>query len=123
MDMGCDSTVSLGDKILQGLQEFTDALESGEPVSHKLTCRKVELQLCTEAYSPQAVKETRDILSVSQPLFASFLGTSTSAVQKWERGEETPPKMACRMMDEIRLCPDYWRKRLAQCLVPKADAC
>ncbi len=120
--MAYDNSVSIGDKILQGLQEFTDALESGKQVSEKLTCRKVELQLCPKPYSSTAVKETRNILNISQSLFAIFLGTSTSAIQKWERGEESPPKMACRMMDEIRLCPDYWKKRLMDCVVPKSNA-
>lgn len=121
--MSYDNSVSLADKLLDGLSEFKIALESGKPVTEQLSCRKVTLNLQPEPYSPEAVKEARDVLNISQPLFAEFLGASVSAVQKWERGEETPPKMACRIMDEIRLCPEHWRKRLAKCIVPKEATC
>ena len=67
-------TESLGRIIADRLTEFADALESGEPLSAKFTCRKVVLDLCPMAYDPNLVKRTRAILSVSQSIFAHFSG-------------------------------------------------
>jgi len=119
--MTYDDSVSVGDKILQGMEEFSAALESGKPVTKQMTCRKFELHLKPQPYDSDAVKSTRALLSMSQALFANFLGVSTSCVQKWEQGETEPPKLACRFMDEIRLDPKYWRKRLAKSVAPKEN--
>jgi putative transcriptional regulator len=102
---------SLGETIGARLNEFADALESGEDLA-KFTCRKVVLNLAAQPYDPSLVKKTRAILSVSQGIFAKFLGVSVDTVQSWEGGINTPSDMACRFMDEIRHDPQYWRKRL-----------
>ena len=117
--MSTDNELPLGKKIADGLQEFTDALKSGKPVSEQLTCRKVELRLETADYDSELVKETRGFLGVSQAIFAQFIGVSTSAVRNWEQGLEGPSKVACRFMDEIRREPDRWRKRLLESAHPK----
>ncbi len=103
---------SLGETIGDRLNEFADALESGEDLSAKFTCRKVVLNLAAQPYDPSLVKRTRAILSVSQGIFAQFLGVSVDTVQSWESGINTPSDMACRFMDEIRHNPRYWRERL-----------
>lgn len=117
--MAYDDSVSVGDKILQGMEEFSAALKSGKPVTEQMTCRKFELHLNPQPYDSEAVKATRGMLNMSQSLFASFLGVSASCVQKWERGESDPPKLACRFMDEIRFNPQYWRMRLAKSVSSK----
>jgi putative transcriptional regulator len=72
----------------------------------------VILDIELQPYTAAMVKEVRGLLRVSQALFAKFLNVSLSAVQKWERGSP-PDGAACRLMDEIRLFPDYWRGRFA----------
>lgn len=103
---------SFGKDIIDGLQEFADALDSGEPISEKFTCHKMVLNLEPTPYDPELVKATRKVLNVSQSVFARFLGVSTSAVQAWERGENPVTGAAGRLMDEIRENPRYFRKRL-----------
>ncbi len=120
--MAYDNRTRLGTKLIEGLSEFSDALKSGKPVTEQLTCRKVELTLVAQSYSPQLVKDTRKLLNASQPIFAQFLGVSPRTVQKWERGEEEPQPIACRFMDEIRHAPEQWRARLLECVKPKAEA-
>ena len=105
---------SAEDRIVQGLERFADALESGEDITTRFTCRKVVLNLEPTPYGPELVKETRAKLGVSQALFAQFLGISTSAVQGWEQGEKKPKHIACRFMDEIRGNPTYWRARFLE---------
>lgn len=112
---------SLGKIIADRLGEFADTLESGKPLSAKFTCRKVVLDLCPMAYDPKLVKQTRAILSVSQSIFAQFLGVSVDTVQAWESGVNAPKDMACRFMDEIRHDPGYWRRRLMDSISQKVE--
>ena len=67
---------SVGKKIIEGLREFTEALENDERITEKFTCRKVTLDLLPVPYSPKTVKTTRKLLMVSQGVFAQFLGVS-----------------------------------------------
>ena len=48
-----------------------------------------------------------------------FLGVSVKTVQAWEQGLQTPPKMACRFMDEIRHDPEHWIERLKEAICVK----
>jgi putative transcriptional regulator len=113
---------SVGGKIIEGLREFTEALESNERIADKFTCRKVSLDLLPVPYDPKTVKATRAILKVSQAVFAQFLGVSVKTVRAWEQGYNAPSDMACRFMDEIQRDPEYWRKRLRESVKVK-DAC
>lgn len=105
---------SVGKKIIEGLQEFTEALENDSPITENFTCRTVTLDLRPLSYGPKKVKATRKLLMVSQGLFAQFLGVSVRSIRAWEQGENTPSEMACRFMDEIHKNPEYWRKRLRE---------
>lgn len=111
----------LGKVIGERLKEFADALESGEDVSAKFTCRQVVLNLVAEPYDPKLVRQTRAILNVSQGIFAQFLGVSIDTVQAWESGVNAPMDMACRFMDEIRHDPQHWRKRLLDSISQKVE--
>jgi putative transcriptional regulator len=113
---------SVGKKIIEGLREFTEALENDEPLAEKFTCRKVTLDLLPVSYSPKAVKATRKLLMVSQGVFAQFLGVSVKTVRAWEQGRTKVGDMACRFMDEIQRSPEYWRKRLRESIKVK-DLC
>ncbi|MCI0378378.1 MAG: helix-turn-helix domain-containing protein [Gemmataceae bacterium] len=110
---------SVGARIIEGLEEFVSALEKKEPIGAKFNCRVVELDLHPSAYSPQLVRAIRKSLETSQALFARFLGVSIKTVRAWEQGINTPSDVACRFMDEIRLNPNYWRRRLKNAVVRK----
>lgn len=112
---------TLGKIIGERLTQFADALESGEDVSARFTCRKVVLKLEPQEYDPALVKATRAILSVSQGIFAQFLGVSVDTVQAWESGVNSPSEIASRFMDEIRHNPKYWRKRLLEAMSQKTE--
>lgn len=107
-------TPSVGQEIVESLREFTEALESGLPIDEKFTCRRVTLDLKRHTYVAKDVKKARQVLNLSQVLFAQFLGVSTQAVRAWEQGTNTPNDSAARLMDEIRRDPAYWRARLRQ---------
>ncbi|NOY42466.1 MAG: transcriptional regulator [Planctomycetes bacterium] len=109
---------SVGNKIVRRLKGFVEAVESGEEVLQRFTCRTIRLQLEAQEYSPELVKSTRELLGASQAIFAQFLGVSTSAVQDWEQGYKPPKGSACRLMDEIRRDPEYWLTRLRDLSTP-----
>jgi putative transcriptional regulator len=108
---------SVGSRIIQRLEGFKDALQSGTRIADRFTCRKVVLDLGPEPYGPEQVKGTRELLNASQALFAKFLGVSVSTVRAWEHGINVPSAMARRFMDEIRRDPAYWIERLRSALV------
>jgi len=110
---------NVGDQIIKGLEEFTAALKSDQPVTEQLNCRRIMLNLEPTPYNHELVKETRDLLGISQAVFAQFLGVKLGTVQKWEQGDNPPTGAACRFMDEIRHDPKLWRKRLRELIVPK----
>lgn len=99
-----------GAEIVEVLTEFYEALKEGpEAVAKRFTVRTVELDLKPRSYTSEEVKKVRDLLGLSQPLFARFLGVSVKAVRAWENGGKKPSDMACRFLDEIAVKPDYWR--------------
>lgn len=107
-------------KIVQGFNDLRDALASDSPIAEKFTCRKVILDLQLIQYPPEAVKATRRLLRVSQPMFAHFLGVKPATVKSWEQGRQVPPDIACRFMDEIQRNPEYWRERVKSAIKVKA---
>ena len=111
--------MSLEDKLVKSLENFADALDKGDDITERFTCRKVVLNLEPTQYDPDQVRSTREILGASQAVFAQFLGVSTSTVQAWERGENPPSPIACRFMDEIQGDARRFKKRFLELLSPK----
>lgn len=111
---------SVGERLLSGMAEVTEALQKNN--FEKLTVRSIKLDLVPTPYDKALVVETRSLLSVSQAVFAQFLGVSVSTIASWEQGDNKPSDMACRFMDEIRHNPSYWRDRLMDSVIGKATA-
>lgn len=110
---------SIGGRIVDRLTRFTEALERGDDLSKRFTCREVALELRTARYGAALVRKTREQLGVSQAIFAQFLGVSLGAVRAWEQGVTDPQGIARRFMDEIRHDPEHWAARLRQVAVEK----
>lgn len=56
----------------------------------------------TEEIAPQQIKKIRESNHVSQPIFARYLNTSESTVQKWETGAKRPSGMALRLLQVVK---------------------
>jgi putative transcriptional regulator len=110
---------SIADQIVRGLKEFAEAVEGGDALAQRFTCRTVVLNLQPGHYNSRLVQQTRELLGVSQALFAQFLGVSTRTVHSWEQGINQPSEMASRFMDEIRRDPKYWQRRLKTAAVAR----
>ncbi len=51
---------------------------------------------------PLEIKRIREANHVSQPVFARYLNTSESTVEKWETGAKRPSNMALKLLDIVR---------------------
>lgn len=70
----------------------------------KATMRKFD-QSCLAVpaeLEPQQIKSIREHNHVSQPVFARYLNTSESTVQKWETGAKRPSGMALKLLAVVQ---------------------
>ena len=51
--------------------------------------------------APERIKRIRESQRVSQPVFARYLNTSESTVEKWESGAKKPSGMALKLLDIV----------------------
>jgi len=51
---------------------------------------------------PRQIKELRERYRVSQPVFARYLNTSESTVEKWETGAKKPSGMALKLLAVVQ---------------------
>ena len=70
---------------------------------NKTTMREYDA-LCLDAiheFNAKDIKRIREHAHVSQPVFARYLNTSESTVQKWETGQKRPSGMALRLLHVV----------------------
>lgn len=70
----------------------------------KATMRSFD-ESCLEApsaFKPAEIKRLREANRVSQPVFARYLNTSESTVEKWETGAKRPSGMALKLLTIVR---------------------
>ncbi|MGI4828030.1 MAG: helix-turn-helix domain-containing protein [Janthinobacterium lividum] len=51
-----------------------------------------------DTIEPEQIKSIRESQHVSQPVFARYLNTSESTVEKWETGMKRPSGMAIKLL-------------------------
>ena len=51
---------------------------------------------------PKQIKKIREKSKVSQPIFANYLNTSKSTIQKWETGAKRPSGMALKLLSIVQ---------------------
>jgi len=49
-------------------------------------------------FEPKEIKKIRQSQKVSQPVFARYLNTSESTIEKWETGAKKPGGMALKLL-------------------------
>jgi putative transcriptional regulator len=55
-----------------------------------------------DAIAPKQIKRLRERERVSQPIFARYLNTSESTVEKWETGAKRPSGMALKLLSIVQ---------------------
>jgi putative transcriptional regulator len=53
------------------------------------------------ALKPEQIRKLRLRLRVSQPVFARYLNTSESTIEKWETGAKQPSGMALKLLSVV----------------------
>jgi putative transcriptional regulator len=53
------------------------------------------------ALKPEQIKKLRMRFGVSQPVFARYLNTSESTIEKWETGAKQPSGMALKLLSVV----------------------
>ena len=56
----------------------------------------------TPAFAPKDIQQLREANRVSQPVFARYLNTSESTVEKWETGAKRPSGMALKLLAIVK---------------------
>jgi putative transcriptional regulator len=70
----------------------------------KATMRRFDESCLTvpPPFEPAQIKQLREANKVSQPVFARYLNTSESTVEKWETGAKRPSGMALKLLAIIQ---------------------
>lgn len=95
-------------------EELVSAMDEGlEAMRGKGAVRRTELDLPDEPprYSAKDIRNIRDGLAVSQPVFAALLGVSAKAVQAWEQGDRSPAGTARRLLQLMQRAPQLFKQR------------
>ena len=56
----------------------------------------------TPEFAPKDIQKLREANKVSQPVFARYLNTSESTVEKWETGAKRPSGMAVKLLAVVQ---------------------
>jgi putative transcriptional regulator len=56
----------------------------------------------TPVFAPKDIRRLREANKVSQPVFARYLNTSESTVEKWETGAKRPSGMAIKLLTIVQ---------------------
>lgn len=89
-------------KILKTIHETAKDLEKAGAM-YPNTLREFDA-LClppVKNYSPQQIKKIRRKSRASQAVFAAYLNTSLSTVQKWEQGKKSPKGTSLKLLSMI----------------------
>ena len=108
-------------EVIEVLVGFRDALRDRVPLETKYTVRQVVAVEPPPRLTPADVRQVRESLGLSQPVFADFLGTSTATVRSWEQGQKPPSPMARRFLGLIAADPPYWKSQFRAMVRTRED--
>jgi len=88
--------------IIESLRDDLAALHEAGAIG-KVTMREFDA-ICPPAvreFSADDIKQLRERLKFSQPVFAHYLHTTASTVRKWEQGDTRPAGPALKLLNVI----------------------
>ncbi len=90
-------------RLLKSIHSTAKGLSEAGVIT-KATMREFD-ELCLpdiKELTPREIRSLREKLGVSQPLFAHYLNTSLSSVQKWERGVRRPEGPTLKLLHVVK---------------------
>lgn len=88
---------------------LTKSVEEGvDHAKGKITLKTESMVLpdAPPSFSKKLIKKIREDIGVSQPVLASILGCTPSAVKSWERGDNHPNGPARRLLQLLQNRPE-----------------
>ncbi len=92
----------MGKSILETVHETVKGLNKAGVLDTQ-TMREFDA-LCLpsiKAYTPTQIRHIREVNKASQAVFAAYLNTSLSTVQKWEQGKKKPNGISLKLLNLI----------------------
>jgi putative transcriptional regulator len=89
--------------ILVAVHEMASGLHRADVID-RVTMREFD-SLCllpVEPLKPKQIRQIRQASNVSQAVFAAYLNTSLSTVQKWEIGQKRPTGAALKLLHLVQ---------------------
>ncbi len=89
-------------EIIESLRRDMSALQEAGAID-KVTMREFD-KICpppVRDFSAADIRQLRERLKFSQPVFAHHLHTTSSTVRKWEQGETRPSGPALKLLNVI----------------------
>lgn len=102
--------MDFGKELVESLRELRDATVKGD--WGRMTVREVAVLDPPRAFRAKEVQDLRSGLKLSQAVFAKLVAVSPVLVRAWEQGQRKPSPLACRLLEEIALRPEYWRGKV-----------
>ena len=89
-------------KLIEAIHETAIGLNKAGAMSDQ-TMREFDVMCLPKVkeFTPAQITRLRKKNKASQPVFAAYLNTATSTVQKWEQGQKRPSGLALRLLNLI----------------------
>jgi putative transcriptional regulator len=103
-------------KLFDELMEAVEDIEEWR--SGKVTLKTYRLEPAAKIQvTPEIIRETRENLKLSRPVFAHQLHVSPRTLEKWEQGRTKPNDQAAALIMLVRKFPDTLQrlKELVTC--------
>jgi putative transcriptional regulator len=89
------------DELMQGIEEINQHLAG------KITLKTYTVESNTmPEVTPEIIRDTREKLNLSRPVFAHELHVSPRTLEKWEQGRTKPNDQAATLIMMVRKFPD-----------------
>ena len=104
---------ALGQQLIESARDAVE-IQRGEREPARVT-RYTAAEATVEAppqYVSERIKEIRDQMSLSQPVFAAALNVSPETVRAWEQGKREPDGPTLRLLEVAEQHPEVLLKRV-----------
>ncbi len=92
-------------KLFNELMEGVEAMQAQREGKISLPAYKRELPVLPEV-TPELIRETREQLHLSRPIFARQLHVASRTLENWEQGRSKPSHQAAALILLVRKYPD-----------------
>ena len=102
---------TFGEQLIESAKEAVQ-IERGEREAARITrytAAEAEVEPPPQ-YVSERIKEIRDRMGLSQPLFSAALNVSTETVRAWEQGKREPDGATHRLLEVAEEHPDILLK-------------